>query len=107
MTEHLRTEIWVRAYLRVLDQKCLAAYVAARGDPDYGSVLVKITDRNGQTRIMQRGFDMARDRTRWLCVAEGEGADLDPVIERQKSHDADLWILEVDSPDGRHFLIDD
>ncbi len=107
MTRHLRTELWVAAYLRVLDRNCRSAYITARGDPDHGTVLVKITDRNGQARLMQRGFDLARDQSRWLCVAEGKETDLGPSLARQKSRDADLWILEVDSPDGAHFLTDD
>ncbi|MCY4260592.1 MAG: DUF1491 family protein [Rhodobacteraceae bacterium] len=107
MNQHLRTAIWVRAYLSILDQKCLSAYVLSRGDPDYGTVLVKVTDRNRQARLMQRGFDLARDQSRWLCVAEGTDIEIDPVVEQQRRCDEDLWVLEVDSPDGEHFLLDD
>jgi len=103
---HLRTGLWVKAYLRILDRFNIPAFVIARGDPDLGSVMVKVTDRDGNARIMQRGYDMSADRDRWMVVNEGEDSEVDVILGRHRQRDADMWILEIESPDGEHHLAD-
>ena len=40
----------------------------------------------------------------WVVLSEGEEAVVDASIEKQKSFDPDLWVIEVEDKAGRHLL---
>jgi len=50
-TERLRTEFWVRAYLKRLEMNAIPGYVVARGQPDSGAVMVKCATLDGQASL--------------------------------------------------------
>lgn len=104
MTPRLTAEFWVQAYLARLRLADIPAFVTTKGDLTAGAVLVKLNPLNGQARAFQRSFDLMTGERAWVTLAEGVETDVDAAIERQKSFDPDLWVIEVEDRDGRHLL---
>jgi hypothetical protein len=40
----------------------------------------------------------------WIVLNEGEEADVDGSIRRQRDMDPDLWVIELEDRAGRHLL---
>ncbi|WP_413875724.1 DUF1491 family protein [Albidovulum sp.] len=104
MTARLAADFWVRAYLARLQAAHLPAYVVARGDPTAGAVLVKLATLDGRARLFQRSFDLATGARAWVVLAEGAEAEVDAAAARQRRIDPDLWVIEIESREGRTLL---
>ncbi|MFN6952211.1 MAG: DUF1491 family protein [Albidovulum sp.] len=104
MTARLTADFWIRAYLARLQAAHVPAYVTARGDPTAGAVLVKLATLDGRARLFQRSFDLTSGRRAWVVLAEGAEAEVDAAVARQRKMDPDLWVLEVESREGRTLL---
>ncbi len=100
----LTADFWVHAYLTRLRLADIPAFVTAKGDATAGAVLVKLNTLDGQARCFQRSFDLLSGERTWIVLAEGDEANVDAALERQKSFDPDLWVIEVEDRDGRHLL---
>ena len=103
----LTAEFWVRAYLARLRQAAIPAYVTARGDATAGAVVVKCATMDGQAQAYQRSFDLMTGARRWVVLAEGDEAEVDAILARERSRDRDLWVIEVEDRNGRHLLDQD
>ena len=103
----LTADFWVRAYLARLQAAHLPAYVVAKGDPTAGAVLVKLATLDGKARLYQRSFDLMTGARAWVVLSEGDEAEVDEAARRQRRMDPDLWIIEVESRDGRTLLDED
>ena len=104
MTARLTADFWVRAYLARLQAAHLPAYVTARGDPTAGAVLVKLATLDGRARLVQRSVDLMTGGRAWIVLAEGAEAEVDAAVARQRRTDPDLWVIEVESREGRTLL---
>ena len=100
----LTADFWVHAYLTRLRLADIPAFVTAKGDATAGAVLVKLNTLDCQARCFQRSFDLLSGERTWIVLAEGDEANVDAALERQKSFDPDLWVIEVEDRDGRHLL---
>lgn len=100
----LTADIWVSAYLTRLRLQEIPAFVVKRGDATAGAVLVKLNTLDGSARCYQRSFDLMTGERRWMTLAEGNEADVDMSIEKQRGFDPDLWVIEVEDKQGRHLL---
>lgn len=100
----LASGLWVQAYLRRLYLEHIPAYVAAKGDPTAGAVIVKTTTPDGQAIARQRSYDPLADRRVWVVLAAGAESEVDATLARQRIIDTDLWIVEVETRDGRDLL---
>lgn len=100
----LTADFWVHAYLVRLELAGIPAYVTARGDANAGAVLVKCATLDGQAVLWQRSFDPATEGRRWLTLASGPERDVDAAVTRQRRFDPDLWVVEIESRDGRTLL---
>ncbi|MFN0218069.1 MAG: DUF1491 family protein [Hyphomicrobium sp.] len=109
----LRSIIWVKAYVRRCAVSGAAAVVARHGDDDAGAILIRVERRDGQTAVFQpapAGREDADYDRRWVaCFPEMFVAreKADDLIARETRFDSDVWIVDVDDPEGRHFLGDD
>jgi hypothetical protein len=100
----LATGIWVSAYLARLRLHDIPAFVTAKGDETAGAVLVKSNTLDGQGRLFQRSLDLMTGARAWITLAEGDEAEVDASIERQRRFDPDLWVIEVEDRQGRTLL---
>lgn len=100
----LTTDLWVAAYLARLRLADIPVYVAAKGDPTAGAVIVKSATLDGQAKAFQRSYDLMTGARVWVVLAEGAEADIDAVLRRQRDRDRDLWVIEVEDRAGRTLL---
>ena len=100
----LATGVWVAAYLARLAQANIPAYVVARGDETAGAVLVKCARLDGRAQLFAREWDFDTDTRPWRVIAEGAEPEVDQAIRRQRGFDPDLWVIEIESRDGRSLL---
>lgn len=100
----LTADFWVRAYLNRLRLADIPAFVTAKGDATAGAVLVKLNTLDGQARAYQRSFDLLSGQRAWVVLAEGDDAEVEAALARQRDFDPDLWVIEVEDRQGRHLL---
>ena len=100
----LTADFWVRAYLKRLQLAGIPAYVMAHGDATAGAVIVKLASLDGQAQAFQRSFDLASGQRAWMVLTEGPEPEVDAALARQRRHDPDLWVIEVEDRQGRHLL---
>lgn len=81
------------------------ACVMRKGDPDGGAALVKVRTLDGQAVVYRPVRNMDGARVWWPKGPAPEG-DLDLYMNTRLDDDPDLWILEIEDRDGRHFLIE-
>ena len=106
----LKTEIWVKAYVRRCASAGAPAMVVRHGDDDAGAIYIKIAHLNGHAALYgpaPAGFDEGQTDRRWtlhLDAAKATDADVEAYLARQAAFDPDLWVVEVEDRQGRHFL---
>lgn len=102
----LTARFWVDAYLARLRLSDIPAYVTNHGDDTAGAVLVKLATLDGQARAFTRSFDLMTGERHWAELTAGPERDVDEAIEKQKSFDPDLWVIEIEDRAGQHLLDD-
>jgi hypothetical protein len=108
----LKSELWVKAYLRRCQHEGVAAVLVRRGDADAGAIYIKISRLDGTAKLFgpaPAGLEEAREERRWQPCLEREPApeaEADAYLERQIGFDPDIWIVVVEDRQGRHFLED-
>ena len=80
--------------------------VVAKGEPDSGSILVVIMTNGANSRIYER-MPQANGERGW-CLARQEDSlnprDLADYLIRRQTQDSDLWVIELDIPQGERFI---
>jgi hypothetical protein len=103
----LSTDIWVGALIRRAEIGGAFATVGRKGDARAGAVLVKVLNRPlGEARLYAEATRLDGERVWMQPVASTAEADLDRYIERAAKVDPDLWVVEIDDRQGRHFLVE-
>ncbi|HEY1753355.1 MAG TPA: DUF1491 family protein [Caulobacteraceae bacterium] len=101
------TDIWVYALIRRANQGGAFATVGRRGDARGGSVLVKqVNRRAGATHLYAEAVRGDGESVWMQPIASTDEADVDAYIARAVRIDPDAWVVEIDDPDGRHFLVE-
>ena len=102
--DRLRTELWVMAHIRLCTATGVPATVAHRGEPNSGTLLLKINRLEHGCRILSQTRDLD-GRLAWLVAFDGglvTEADADGYIQRAVDRDPDLWVIEIEHRDGWH-----
>jgi hypothetical protein len=101
----LSTDIWVAALIRRVQLGGAFAVVVRKGDARAGSVLVKVLKRgDGTARLYAEATRGDGERVWMQPHLSDQEPELDRYIERAVRVDPDLWVLEIEDRDGRHFL---
>jgi len=100
----LSTDIWAGALVRRVEQAGSFAFIARKGHMQFGAVLVKVLNLRTRDAYVLREAQNGED-TVWMRPVETVNeADIDTWIERQLRYDPDLWVIEIEDVEGRHFL---
>ncbi len=100
----LSADFWVSALLRRVEQAGSFAYITRRGDTSFGTVLVKVVNMRTRDAYVLREAQKG-ETSLWMRPVETlNEADLDAYIARQAKYDPDLWVVEIEDVEGRHFL---
>lgn len=101
----LPTDVWAGALIRRAELNGAFAMVIRKGDPRAGTVLVKVLDRRDRSaRLYAEAFRGDGERVWMEPVSATDEPTLDAYVERQTRIDPDLWLVEIDDAEGRHFL---
>ncbi len=106
----LKSVVWVKAYIRRCAVGGAAAFVVRHGDDDAGAVYIKVSRLNGQAVLYgpaPMSLDGADEDRRWSVHIGAEPRpeqEIDSYLAQQFSFDQDIWVIEVEDLEGRHFL---
>jgi hypothetical protein len=107
----LKSNIWVGAYLRRCQVNGVFGAVRRRGAEEAGAIFVKLALLNGQavlfTPAPQTVYDDSRPTERIFTPSSVQPLPEEAVEERLAKEirfDPDVWIIEIEDREGRHFL---
>lgn len=106
----LRSDIWVKAYIRRCATAGAAAVVVRHGDDDAGAIYIRINRLDGTSHLFgpaPAGLSGLGTDRRWVALFKGApraDVEVDGILEREARTDPDLWIVEVEARDGAHGL---
>lgn len=101
----LSTDIWVSALIRRAEAAGAFGMVIRKGDARAGAVLVKVLNRPaGKAQLYAEATRMDGERIWMRPVPSDQESELDAYIARAAKVDPDIWVVEIDDREGRHFL---
>ena len=106
----IKSEIWVRAYLRRCQAQGVPVVIVRRGDEAAGAIFICIDRLDGTVFLYgpaPAGLTGTESERRWVSCFGAKAVSLAEVqgyLTRQMDFDPDLWIIEVEDKGGRHFL---
>lgn len=103
MMAALKTSIWAQALIRRAEVGGAYAMLLQRGDVDAGAALIKVCTLDGQAVLYRPIRNMSGARV-WLPKGPLSETEIDAVVTGRKKTDPDLWVIEIEDKQGRHFL---
>ncbi len=101
----LSTDIWISALIRRAEQAGAFATVLHKGDARGGAVLIKVMDRRADSAHLYAEAVRGEGERVWMQpILSDTEATLDAYVERARRIDPDVWAVEIDDINGRHFL---
>ena len=95
--------MWAPALIRRAQVAGAYAMVIRKGDPDAGAALVKVRTLDDHAVLYRPMRDMSGERI-WLPKGPMSEPDIDKAITSRLETDPDLWVIEIEDREGRHFL---
>lgn len=103
MPREISANLWVSALLRRASTGGAFATIVHRGDEERGDVLVKVTRARGEAALYAPAFNPEGPTEFEQLKAEDERG-VDELIGKRLKMDRDLWVIEIEDREGRHFL---
>ena len=105
----LRSDFWVSAYLRRCAVEGVDAVLRRRGAAEAGAVFVKIDHRDGTASLYGPApqsllADRAHERLFAPVLTAVTPLEVEERMRRELRFDPDLWLVEIDTREDRHFL---
>ena len=104
----LPTSLMVDGCLSQLNGKGIFYYIAQRGDPNSGIILLKLNGLGNGYRLLiqQRDLDGVLGWHNALGDDMPQETDVDAYIARSKSRDPDLWVIEIEDREMKNPFIE-
>ena len=105
----LRSDFWASAFLRRCAVEGVDAVLRRRGAAEAGAIFVKVDHLNGTASLFAPAPQSlvsadGQDRLFAPVLSAVPPSDVEERMKREMRFDPDLWLLEVDTADGRHLL---
>lgn len=104
----LKSELWVKAYLRRAAVAGAPGVVVRRGDTDAGAIMIRIARLDGHCDLYgpaPAGMTSDDGERRWTLLAENVSeATMSERLEAEARLDPDMWIVEIEDRQGRPHL---
>ncbi len=104
----LRSDFWVSAYLRRCGVEGVEAVLRKRGAAEAGAIFVKVDHLDGTASLYGPApqlFVEDSDERLFAPILQGVmPLDVEERMTKEQRFDSDLWLVEVDDRQGRHFL---
>ena len=105
MAPRLAAGMLVSALIRRVEELGGNGAVLAKGDATAGAILIQLAERGVPGDLLERRLDQ-EGAYRWSPTGPGDAEQRSDYIARRRRGDPDLWVVELDVPDGIT-LIDD
>ena len=101
----LSTDVWVGALIRRAELSGAFATVVRKGDARAGAVLVKTWNPRTREAVLYSSAWRGEGERIWMQPAGvATETELDAYVEKARGRDPDLWVVEIEDGEGRHFL---
>lgn len=101
----LSTELLVSAQRRIAEREGVPFTIVRRGYGSVGTITLKINRLDGTARVLtQVRYD---DELVWTPIGKSDPmpeAEADVYLAKQAAVDPDLWIIEIEDKQGRHWF---
>lgn len=105
MSDRLETAFWLKAHIKMWNDRGIQMLVVKRGEAQAGAVLLKI-NRGPAIGVTVLSQTRTPDGKPAWMRGTGEDPvpeeDADAYIARQLRYDPDLWVVEIEDEAGRH-----
>lgn len=103
--DNISTELLVSAQRRIAEREGVTVTIVRRGYGSVGTILLKVNRLDGTARVLsQIRYD---DELVWSPVGRTDPMnekDADAYLDKQAAIDPDLWIVEIEDRQGRHWF---
>jgi hypothetical protein len=105
MEPRLQSSILVGALIRRAESEGGFAAVLARGDSMAGAVLVILTEKGRNARVLERVLNPEGSYSWHATYGQGaeNEAELQKFLARRRKFDPDLWLIELNVPSAERF----
>ena len=96
----IKSIIWVKAQIRLCDINLLPIAVIHKGDPDAGTILLKINRIPIGFEIFNQTRTLKGEKA-WTCITGNRPVTEEIAhlkIQTQRKVDPDIWVLEIEDP---------
>jgi hypothetical protein len=106
----LTSTMWVAAYVRRCHVEGAYAVVRRRGASEAGAIFVVVDHLDARRTLFVQApqslipDDDVRDRLFVPVENVSDALAVSERLAREEKFDPDLWVVEVEDRDGRHFL---
>lgn len=104
MVDTLKTSLWIEAHIRTCFSLDCPAFVVARGDADRGGILLKLDRFGAGISLYERTLDFDGIRVWRQLMTGADGPQAQAAIEKKRTFDEDLWVLEIEDLRGIYSL---
>lgn len=101
------TKLWVDALLRRASIAGAFSTIERIGDEARGDVIIKTRQPSGNVSLLGRAFTGSDDIVFEYVNPENHimtEAQADTYLKKRITYDPDIWIVEIEDKEGRHFL---
>ena len=112
MSSRVTSAVWVAAYIRRCSVAGAPAYLLRKGAEAAGAIYIKVNRLDGTALVLapapQAVFDTADPSRVWAGWRGGSPvpeSEADAYLSREYGFDPDLWLVEIEDRQGRHFLL--